>query len=173
MRVLAALIDTLLALLLTALLASSVGWFFAERAVVTFQVYSPDTIWNGPVPLMLGAISTVSYGFAFALVLALACEGIWGVSVGKILVRRRTVTLLGQSVSKKQSWCRYALKTAPWSLFCLALLSGRWELAIVSAAFGVWAAVDLGIALILRRRLWHDRVAGTRVAARSWPVGSA
>ncbi len=163
MRVMAALIDTMLAFLLTALLASSVGWFFAERAVITFRVYSPDTLWNGPIPLMLGAISTLSYGFAFALLVVLSCEGVWGASLGKILMRRRVRSLARDAAPSRDVWRRFALKTAPWSVFCLALLSGRWELVLVAAALGAWAVVDLGVALILRRRLWHERVTGTEV----------
>ncbi len=169
MRFWAALIDTILAFLLTALLASSAGWFFAERAAVTFRVYSPDTYWNGPIPLMLGAVSPLSYGLAFAVIVALACEGMWGASVGKILTRRTVVKSSGGAPSRRRSWLRFALKTSPWWVFCLALMSGRWEWATFSGIVGLWALLDLASALVFRHHLWHDRISGTRVVVRPNP----
>jgi len=162
-RVLAVMIDTLLALLLTALLASSAGWFFAERAVSTFRIYSPDTIWNGPVPLVLGAISPLSYGFAFALVVVLASEGFLGASMGKAAVRIRVAAASGSDAPQRRIMVRFVLKTAPWWVFCLALLAGRWELVVLAVLLGAGAVTDLFVALITRRNLWHDRLAGTRL----------
>ena len=52
-------------------------------------------------------------------------------------------------------------------MFCLALLSRRWGLAIVAAGLEAWAVMDYAVAPILGRRLWRDRAVGTQVAARS------
>ena len=167
LRVLAALIDILLALLLTALLASSAGWFLAERAVSTFRIYSPDTIWNGPIPLVLGAVSPLSYGFAFALVVVLASEGFWGASTGKAVVRIRVAAASGSDAPHRRVMERFVLKTLPWWMFCLALLAGRWELVVLAVLLGVGAVIDLVVALITRRSLWHDRLAGTRLVTQA------
>ncbi len=162
MRLLAALIDTVLALVLTALLSSTTGWYFAERAVVTFRVYSSETIWNGPIPLMLGAISTITYGFAFALTVVLLGEGIWAASVGKNLTRLTVVAAPGPKAGRV--WGRYLLKLSPCIGFCIALISGWWPLAAIALALGGWSVVDLLLSVVLRRPLWYDRLTGTRVA---------
>lgn len=163
-RVLASLIDAVLAFLLASLLASSSGWYFAERAVVTFRIHAPDTVWNGPLPLVLGAVSTLSYGFAFALLLVLFGEALWGAAPGKLLTRRVIV-----APDRASRWLRFGLKMAPWWLFCLALVLGRWELAAVAAACGVGLLLDLVLSACRGRPAVHDRVAGTvsRAAARS------
>ncbi len=157
LRNLAALLDSLLILVLTGVLASTTGRFFAERAVVTFRIYSPDTLWNGPLPLVLGAFSTVTYGLAFAAVAIFVSEGLWGASPGKLICRRQ--------VAGSRKALRCLLKTAPAWLFCSGLLVGRWELTAVAALVAAWSVVDLLTMAWHRDGPWYDRLLGTRVVA--------
>jgi len=166
MRILAYLIDTAVAAVLAGVLSSSTGWFFAERAAVTFRVYSPHTVWNGPVPLMLGAVSTLTYGFAFAWLLVVFAEALSGVSAGKIVTGLEICAVDGRKLSLPRAWLRWGVKTAPLWLFCLALLAGRWQGVVLALGAALWTIADLVYGRFCDRPLWHDRLAKSQVLRR-------
>jgi len=158
-------VDAVAACGLAVLLAPTAGWFFAERAVVTFRVYSPHTVWNGPIPLVLGAISPLSYGLAFAVCAVLVGEALWGMGPGKVLTGQMIIPAEKNIVSRRL-WRRYALKLAPWWLFCLSLVTGWWPLACLAGLAGALALVAGLTALVAGRTLWYDRFSRTRVGRR-------
>ena len=161
-RALASGIDVTLALLLAVLLTSSSGAYFARRAVVTLRIGRPGTWWTGTLPMLLGAISPLAYGFAFALLLVWAMEPLFATSPGKLLLQSEIAVPCGNRAGRL--WLRFAVKTSGAWLLCVALVSGRWPLAC--AAVLAAAVLSLGfLAVPFGGLALHDRVAGTRVTA--------
>jgi hypothetical protein len=161
-RLLAALVDAGVVLCLATLLSRSSGRYFAERAAVTFQIGEPGSAWKGPIPMLLGAVSTLAYGIPFAALLVLVSEALFAASPGKLLGRCEIVTAPG--LRARALWSRFAIKGAPAWLFCVALVAGSWPLAVLAALasgvtfFGCLAAP-------FGRSTLHDHVAGTQVRA--------
>ena len=84
-RFVAAGIDSLLATGLAFLLVDTAGHFWAERAVVALRVGEPDSLWKGGLPLVLGLLGTLVYGWPFARWLVGMTEAAFGHSPGKWL----------------------------------------------------------------------------------------
>jgi len=168
LRWIAAGVDGLAAGALAALLSSTSGVYFAQRAVETFRIGRPETVWKGPVPMLLGAVSTLAYGVAFALLLVWLTEALFGTSPGKLLVRREIATVPRHRW--RALWKRFALKASGAWLFCLALALGSWPL--VAAAGLATGVVVLGFLPVpFGRQALHDRLASTTV--RTTRVGQA
>ena len=157
------LIDLVVALALTMLLASTSGRFFAERAVATLHIYDPDSLWKGPVPMVLGAVSTLSYGFAFAALLVLAAEPLTGRTPGRLATGGLVTDIAGRPADGRRLWRRHAIKTSGFWLFCLALLVARWEILVLAAAVLLVTAVGWLGTLLPSRRALHDRLSATEV----------
>jgi hypothetical protein len=153
-------VDLLVALVLALLLQSTTGAFFAERAATLLRVGEADTVWRGPIPLILGAISHLSYGYAFAWLVVLLPEAWSGTSPGKLLVRSM---IAPETPSRRIG--RFLIKTSGAWIFLSALLVGWWPLAILAVACGAAVAVGLLLIPFGSRRSLHDRLADTSVVA--------
>jgi hypothetical protein len=160
-RGLAAAVDGGVALVLAALLASTTGMYFAERAAVTLRVGQPGSPWKGVVPMLLGAMSPLAYGSAFALLLVWSMEALFATSPGKLLWRAEIVPRRG---GRGRLWARFAIKASGAWLLCLAFVAGMWPLAALAVLAG--AAVLLGACAVpFGRRAPHDVLAGTTLRA--------
>lgn len=162
-RAAAAAIDIAAGSVLCLLLSTSVGLLLSARAVPAFEIGSPDTIWRGPIPMLISIYGRFFYGLPFALFLVWLNEPITGVALGKLPLRLRVVTRDGERASAGRLWKRTLVKTSGLWLFTLALIAGRWELVVLSAAVGSVAFLGCFLALGPTRRALHDRLAGTRV----------
>ena len=164
-------VDAALALALAVALASSVGWFFAERAVGTLRIGQPGTLWRGPVPMALGAVGELVYGLPFAWALIGALDPATGATAGKRLlglrVREDGAEADGAGAGRRgrrwPRWRREAVRSvAAWG-WTAALLAGRWEPALAASVAGALVAAGSLLALGPERRALHDRLSGTRV----------
>lgn len=164
-RFAAGLVDGALGLLLAMLLAGSSGHYFAERAVDTFAIGSPGTIWKGPVPLVLGVLGTVGYGIPLALALVLLSEPLTGRTPGKMLMRLIVTGEEGGDVSPGALWIRAAVKTGPLFGFAVGLAVGAWLLAALSFGAGV-LVLGACLPVLGGSMTGHDSVAGTKVGAK-------
>lgn len=178
-RVAAAGVDLLLGLLLGLVLSNTrVGFFFAERAAVMLRIGSPDTIWKGPVPMILGILGPLVYGLPFSILLVMLLEPLTGASPGKglmglrIISRGRSSTVRDQAVAPRRLWYRTAIKTAPlWGLL-VALLAGSWMLALLFALVGCVLVLNFALAQFTSIELAHDAIARTGVVRRRRGTGS-
>lgn len=162
-RAAAAGIDAGIGFAASLVLASSVGTFFARRAVVTLRIGDPNTLWKGALPFMLGAVGEVVYVLPFALFLAWVLDPLTGATVGKRLLGLRVRNADCQPAPRRRRWCRSALQTVGLWGWTLALLTGRWEIAVLaSLAGGVVLVGSLG-ALGPTSLTLHDRLSRTSV----------
>ncbi len=160
-RPVAAAIDLALALALAAVLSPLSGVFFAERAVPTLHIGSPDTLWQGPLPMVLGIFGELVYGYPFALLLVLGREAFGGASPGKRLLRLRIEPMAGTAESWRMR--RFALKTSGLWLALGALLAGDWHLAALSALLITLVALTTLAALLTSTDPLYDRLAHATV----------
>lgn len=137
--------------------------YFARAAAETFAVGSDTTVWKGPIPLVLGMVSPISYGYAFALVLVLVPEWLSGASVGKLVTRSVVASADGSAASGARRLRRFLIKTSGAWLFCVALLARRWELVVVAALASLIVFVGVLLGLGPSRATLHDRWSATRV----------
>lgn len=149
---------------LAALLAPTVGAWFAEQSVATFRVGEPGTWWTGPVPMVFALTGAFTYGLPFATWLIFAAAPLFGATPGQSLLGLTTVAVEGESPGRGARWRRFLMKAAPWSLGTAGLVIGQW----VVAAGGVAALLPAAIGAIqaLARgdgRTWWDRWSGTRI----------
>lgn len=152
-------------------LASSIGTFFARRAVVTLRIGDPDTLWKGPLPLMLGAVGEVVYLLPVVLFVVWALDPLTGATVGKRLLRLRVRDAGCQPASRQRRWCRSVLQTAGLWGWTLALLTGRWGIAVLASLAGTVVLVGSLLALAPASLALHDRLSGTSVCrTRSAPI---
>lgn len=162
-RAAAASIDAGVGFAASLVLASSIGTFFARRAVVTLRIDAPDSLWRGPLPLMLGAVGEVAYLLPFALLLAWLLDPLTGATVGKRLLGLRVRNVDCQPASRQRRWYRSMLQTVGLWGWTLALVTGRWEIAVsASLAGGVVLAGSL-VAVGPTSRALHDRLSRTSV----------
>lgn len=162
-RLAAAMVDGAAALLVTVLLASTVGLFWAERAVVTFHIEDPESIWKGLGPMLMGLTAPVSYGFALGLALILLSEALFGVSPGKMVTRSAIRGADGGAPDRARLVRRFQVKTAWILLYLVALGTGFWQILVPAVLAAVAVAVGgLGMFGPAGRTL-HDRLARTAV----------
>lgn len=182
-RFVAAGLDSLLATGLAFLLVDTAGHFWAERAVVALRVGEPDSLWRGGLPLVLGLLGTLVYGWPFARWLVGMTEAAFGHSPGKWLAGI-TVRSVGMSTAAPeesetvdhaiattspprpdQLLVRALVRNAAAGLFCLGLLVGHWLGLALSLALAVAQLVD-GFRATEDRPGAPDRLAGTRLVRR-------
>lgn len=147
-------------------LASTLGMFFARRAVVTLRIGDADTLWKGPLPLMLGVFGEVVYLIPFTFLLAWILDPLTGATVGKRLLRLRVRQDDDQPASRQRLWRRSAVQTVGLWGWTLALLTGRWEPAAFASLAGTVVLVGCVAALGPASRTLHDRLSGTTVCVR-------
>ena len=159
-RFLAAGCDFALALLLGFLLLSTVGDWAATRAAQLFRVGEPDSAWQGPVPLMLGAIGNLMYALPLTLLLVLVPEALWGGAAGKSLTGLRVVSMPPANTHRLR--IRFLIKCAPCLAWALALaLAQPWTISVFVLSCLV---IVLGSLPLLRHSIaLHDRLARTQV----------
>ena len=163
-RFVAGSIDLAASLLLAILLAPHAGWFLAERAVVTLRIYDPASAWNGPIPLILGNISPLTYGWPLAWLLVTAGEAIWGAGPGKLATG--LVVVPGPGAGRGAPGRRWLVKGSGALLVCLGLLVGWWPLGLAGVVAGGIVLLGAPAALTAGGTTLPDRLSGTSVARR-------
>lgn len=168
-RLAAGLIDIGIGIVSALLLSSTLGMFFARRAVVMLRIGEPGTWWQGPVPLMLGVMGEVVYLLPVTLWLAWLVEPLTGATIGKRAFGLRICSDAGLPAESAALWSRSLVQTSGLWLITLGLLVGRWEL----AAVGVFALVVMTLgslgAVGRTGRALHDRLTGTFVCQHTSP----
>ena len=166
-RAAAAIIDTGVGFVVSLVLASNIGTFFAHRAVVTLRIGDADTLWKGPLPMMLGAVGEVVYLLPLALLVAWLLDPLTGATVGKRLLRLRVRDAGCHPTSRQRRWCRSALQTVGLWGWTLALLSGRWGIAVLASIAGSVVLIGSLLALGRASLALHDRLSRTSVCRTS------
>lgn len=162
-RLVSALLDLAAALLVTGLLASTMGMYWAQRAVVTFRIGDPESPWKGIGPMLLGLTGPVAYGFAAGLVLVLLGELMFGTSPGKLATNTWILTANKTRARSGPLVIRFLVKLSGPLLYCLALATGRWEILLLAALAGVSVLVGGCCLWIANGHTLHDRAVGTSV----------
>jgi hypothetical protein len=140
-RPIAGAIDLLAGLVLGVVLSNTpVGFFFASRAVVMLRIGAPDTIWRGPIPMLMGIAGTFVYSLPFAFLVVAMCEPLLGFSPGRAMLGRTNAA----AAPRRERWRRAIIVATPWWGLTMALLTGSWVLALV---FSIVAIAFLGGAL--------------------------
>jgi hypothetical protein len=160
-RAAAAAIDAGIAFAVTLLLSSSVGLFFARRAVVTLHIGDPHSLWKGPLPFILGAIGEIVYLMPFIFLLVWTVDPLTGATIGKRVLRLRVRGTDGQPASNARRWWRSAMQTAGFWGLTLALLVGSWQLVIVATIAGAIVLAGSLAAAGSSSLALHDRLSGT------------
>jgi len=162
-RAAAAAIDAGVGFAASLVLASTAGMFFARRAVVTLRIGEAGTLWQGPLPLMLGIFGEIVYLLPFTLLVAWTLDPLTGATIGKRVCRLRVRTRDGQTPDARAFWRRTVIFTVGFWGWTLALLIGRWEIAALASAGGLIAFAGTFPTLGSRSLAWHDRLTGTHV----------
>ena len=123
-RCAASAVDGAAALLLALLMGRTLGPFFASRAVITLRIDDPESLWKGPIPMVLGIVGEVAYLLPLTLTLILLAEPLTGRTPGKAVTR-----LVLSPNDDMTRWRRFAAKGSGPLLCVLGLLIGRWEIA--------------------------------------------
>jgi hypothetical protein len=158
-------VDGVIGLVVALLLSNSTGVFFAHRAVVMLEIGSPNTLWQGPIPMVLGIMGTLVYGLPFAMLLVFLPEALSGATPGKCLLRIRVKGREDSPATKWRLWLRYLLKTCGLWGMTLALLAGSWELAIIAAVAQIVVLLGFLLCFGTNSLALHDRISGTVVSS--------
>lgn len=162
-RSIAATIDFALGFSAAVVLSSTVGVFFARRAVITLRIGQPGTLWHGPIPLILGIFGEVVYLLPLTLLASWMIDPLTGATVGKRIARVRVRLVDGRRAAPAQLWLRWTIQTVGLWGWTLALLTGSWVVALLaSLAAAVVLLGALGAAGTQSLAL-HDRLSGTCV----------
>lgn len=162
-RTIAALIDGAAGAAAAYLLSTPLGLFFARRAVVTLRIGEPDTFWQGPIPMVLGAFGEFVYLLPFTLLVAWWLDPLSGATLGKRALGLRVRTTEGTPASGARLATRAVVQTVGVWGWTLALLLGRWELAAVATTAGIAVLAGTLGALGRDRMALHDHLTGTSV----------
>ena len=124
-------IDIVAGVILCYILHWFIGFYFAFRAMATFHVGQPGTIWKGSIPWMLGMIGPFIYVLPIVFFLIFLPEAIWGQSIGK--------KIFGLKIkgTPKELWLRYLIKTVGFWGITLALILGSWQLLVFFLGAGI------------------------------------
>lgn len=161
-RLMANAIDLLVGLVLGLALSNTVvGFFFAGRAVVMLRIGAEDTIWKGPIPMILGILGPFVYGLPFAILLVLLVEPLIGTSPGKALLGLTIIPCGGGILSRRQLWRRAIIRATPWWGLTAALLTGSWVLALVFSIVGVALLGNMTLSLFTSIRPVHEALSET------------
>ena len=165
-------VDLLAAAVLGVVLANTgVGFFFAMRAVVMLRIGAPDTIWKGPIPMIMGIIGTFVYTMPFAIMVVQLLEPLIRTSPSKALVGLTIVPTAGGAASRVQLWRRALIRAIPWWGLTVALLAGSWVLALIFSIVGVLMLGNFLLSLVTPIRPVDDAWSGTCVVrAGSHPI---
>jgi hypothetical protein len=160
-------IDLLIGLMLGLALSNTVvGFFFASRAVVMLRIGAPDTIWKGPIPMILGILGPFVYGLPFAILLVLLAEPLVGASPGKALLGLTVRPCGAGMLTRRQRWRRAIVKATPFWGLSIALLAGSWVLALLFLIAGVALLADVALSLFTALRPVHEIASGSCLARR-------
>ncbi len=105
----------------------------------------------------------VTYLLPFTLLVFWILDPVAGATPGKWLFRLRVRAAGGSSASPGRLWLRGAIRTVGLWGWTLALLAGRWELAVLATAAEALVLAGFFSVLGPRRLAFHDRVCGTIV----------
>jgi uncharacterized RDD family membrane protein YckC len=166
LRAAAASVDFVVGLAAALTMRSGIGIFFARRAIATLRIGAPDTSWKGPLPLMIGTFGEVVYLLPFVLLLVWILDPLTGATIGKRLLGLRVRDADGQPASRQRLWVRSALQTAGLWGWTLALLAGRWEIAVLASLAGGIVLLGSLVALGPASLALHDRLSRTSVCWR-------
>jgi hypothetical protein len=168
-RVMANGIDLVIGLALGLALSNTVvGFFFASRAVVMLRIGAPDTIWKGPIPMILGILGPFVYGLPFAILVVLLAEPLVGTSPGKALLGLSVVSCGDGILVGRQRWRRAIIKATPFWGLTIALLAGSWVPALVFSILGVALLADLTMSLLTSVRPVHEIISGSCLVRRQF-----
>lgn len=164
LRLLAASIDALLGVVLGFLLSfSRIGNFFAERAVVMLKIGSPDTIWKGLIPMIMGILGPFFYVLPLSLLLVFLIEPLTGASLGKRILRLKIVLENKGVVSREKLWYRSAIKSVLFWGLVAGLLFGSWVVALCSVVLGFAVFCSIVLPLFSSCRPLHEALSQTSV----------
>ena len=127
------------------------------------RVGSPDSVWLGPIPMVLGIFGNLAYGLPFALILVLLAEMFFGAGPGKYLFRMRIARADGGAAGIGRRALRWAVKCSGLWVMVLALLLGSQLLALLSLAAGCAVSAGSLLALGPERLSLHDRITDTGI----------
>jgi uncharacterized RDD family membrane protein YckC len=112
---------------------------------------------------MLGMIGEVVYLLPFTACLAWMLDPLTGATVGKRVCGLRVGDIDGRPARWRRRWARTAVQNAGLWGWTLALLTGRWEIAVLASLAGITVMGGALAALGYTKATLHDRVSGTRV----------
>lgn len=165
LRLLTTIVDLTLGILLGLLLSNSaIGPFFADRAVAMLRIGSTDTVWKGPIPMMIGILGTFAYALPLSILLILLTEPLVGTSPGKLIFGLQIASAGPPILSRKQLWYRSAVKTIFFWGLVLSLLLGSWILAVCFTILGLAVSFNFVLSLFLPMRSIHESLSQTCVA---------
>ena len=160
----AACIDILIGVAVGFLLSfTKVGFFFASRAVVLLKIGNPDTLWKGPIPMIMGILGPFVYVLPLSILLIFMIEPLTGASPGKRILRLRIIQEDNEVLSKKKLWYRSAIKASCFWGLVAALLFGNWILAFCSVVSGCVVLCSMVLSLFSSLMLLHDSLFNTSV----------
>ena len=136
------------------------GAWFAAGAAAALHVGQPGSPWTGVLPMLLGAVGTVTYSTPAAVVLLGLMEPLFGTSPGKILFRLYIVN--PHPDAPWRPWIRFACKTSGAGILCAAFALQSGPLAGAGVVVSLLALAG-GSAALAGAGAWYDRVAGTGV----------
>lgn len=156
-------LDISFVILLTILLSRFTGKFFARRSVLMLKIGSPNSLWKGPIPMIISAAGYFFFGLPFSGFIIFLPEAFFGASPGKMIFGIRVRKIDGQKASLKLLILRYALKTiGAWGLM-VSLIVANMYLAAFSFVAGCLVLVGSLLAIGPSKLTLHDRLVGTAV----------
>jgi hypothetical protein len=157
LRLVAASIDMFMGAALGFLLSfSRIGYFFASRAVVMLKIGSPETIWKGPIPMIMGILGPFVYVLPLSILLVLMIEPLTGASLGKRILRLKIISANDEVVPKRKLWYRSAIKASCFWGLVAALLFGNWVLALCSIVIGCMVSCSMVLSLFSSLAPLHE-----------------
>lgn len=163
-RMLATKVDMIIGVALGLFMSNSViGFFFAGRAAVMLKIGSADTIWKGPIPMIMGVLGTFIYVLPLSTLLILSAEPLIGISLGKKILRLKIIPYNNLILSKKMLWCRSAIKTSIFLGLVISMLIGSWIVALCSLTLGFIVLCSMVLSLFLYIKPIHDALSQTCV----------
>lgn len=143
---------------------SGIGFFFASRAAIMLKIDSVDSIWKGPVPMIMGILGPFVYVLPLSILLIMLSEPITGISPGKKILGLKIIPRNNVILSKKMLWCRSAIKTSFFWGLVLAMLLGNWILALCSVVLGCAVFFNMSLTLLFPIKPIHEALSQTSVS---------
>ncbi len=160
-RLAAGVIDATIAFAISIGLSSTVGLFFARRAVVTLRIGDAETIWQGPLPMILGVFGEIVYLMPFILWFAWALDPLTGRTLGKRTLGLEVRLADGAPAPRRARWFRHVVEASGFWILTLSLLTGSSYLAFLGVMAGTLVALGCLSALGSDARTLHDKLTGT------------